>query len=112
MYANFFPWIGIRLNRPRSRTKLGFGGNYRADLHDPGVLDHIEFRRLPPIHPEEDEVEIAVEAAGLNFKDIMNGMGLLNENAVAGGLTAPSRPGSRGPCPAHRFQSSARQSRR
>jgi NADPH:quinone reductase-like Zn-dependent oxidoreductase/surfactin synthase thioesterase subunit/NADP-dependent 3-hydroxy acid dehydrogenase YdfG/acyl carrier protein len=32
-------------------------------------------------------VEIAVQAAALNFKDIMNAMGLLPANAVAGGLT-------------------------
>src|SRR5439155_23114433 len=38
--------------------------------------------------PGDGEVEIAVEAAALNFKDIMNAMGLLPENAVAGGLTA------------------------
>ena len=31
-------------------------------------------------------MEIAVQAAALNFKDIMNAMGLLTENAVAGGL--------------------------
>lgn len=68
--------------------EAGYGGDYRAELRDPGVLDHIEFRRLPPIHAAEDEVEIAVEAAGLNFKDILNAMGILDENAVAGGLTA------------------------
>ena len=33
-------------------------------------------------------MEIAVEAAALNFKDVMNAMGLLPEAAVAGGLTA------------------------
>ncbi len=65
----------------------GFGGGYRADLRDPGVLDHIVFRCLPPSNPGEDEVEIAVRAAALNFKDIMNAMGLLPEKAVAGGLT-------------------------
>ena len=52
-----------------------------------GMLDQIVFRRLPPNDPGEDEVEIAVRAAGLNFKDIMNAMGVLPEKAVAGGLT-------------------------
>lgn len=67
--------------------EAGFGGAFRAELSEPGMLDQIVFRRLPPSEPAEAEVEIAVRAAALNFKDIMNGMGLLPENAVAGGLT-------------------------
>jgi acyl transferase domain-containing protein/surfactin synthase thioesterase subunit len=67
--------------------EAGFGGSYRADLHDPGMLDHIVFRGLPHQVLKENEVEISVRAAGLSFKDIMNAMGLLPENAIAGGLT-------------------------
>ncbi len=66
--------------------EAGVGGAYRADLSDPGMLDQIGFRRLPPSEPGDEDVEIAVEAAALNFKDIMNAMGLLPENAVSGGL--------------------------
>ena len=68
--------------------EAGVGGDYRADLRDPGQLDQIVFRRLPPTEPGNEDVEIAVQAAALNFKDIMNAMGLLPENAVAGGLTS------------------------
>ena len=46
-------------------------------------------------------MEIAVQAAALNFKDVMNAMGLLAENAVSGGLAGPSWSGGRGPRPAH-----------
>jgi acyl transferase domain-containing protein/NADPH:quinone reductase-like Zn-dependent oxidoreductase/surfactin synthase thioesterase subunit/NADP-dependent 3-hydroxy acid dehydrogenase YdfG len=66
----------------------GVGGAYRADLRDPGMLDQIVFRRFPSREPDAADVEIAVQAAALNFKDIMNAMGLLPDNAVAGGLTA------------------------
>ncbi|WP_068136331.1 type I polyketide synthase [Roseimaritima ulvae] len=65
----------------------GCGGSYRAELHEPGMLDHVVFRRLPPTVLKEDEVEIAVRAAGLSFKDVMNVMGMLPDRAVAGGLT-------------------------
>ncbi len=68
--------------------EAGVGGAYRADLQEPGVLDQIVFRRLALGDPGAEDVEIAVKAAALNFKDIMNGMGLLPEHAVAGGLTA------------------------
>ena len=67
--------------------EAGFGGAYRAEVSMPGTLDQIAFRRLPPVGLGENDVEIAVQAAALNFKDIMNAMGLLPENAVAGGLT-------------------------
>src|SRR5438552_9739440 len=53
-----------------SRDETGCGGEYRADLSVPGMLDQIVFRQLPSNEPDEDEVEIAVEAAALNFKDI------------------------------------------
>ena len=71
-----------------STEEAGCGGAYRADLSVPGMLDQIVFRQLSPRELGEGEVEIAVEAAALNFKDIMNGMGLLPHNAVAGGLTS------------------------
>jgi len=64
----------------------GFGGNYRADASDPGMLENIVFRRVPPGVLGDDEVEIAVQAAALNFKDVMNAMGLLPAHAVSGGL--------------------------
>jgi acyl transferase domain-containing protein/NADPH:quinone reductase-like Zn-dependent oxidoreductase/surfactin synthase thioesterase subunit/NADP-dependent 3-hydroxy acid dehydrogenase YdfG len=66
--------------------EAGFGGAYRADVSDPGMLDEVVFRRLPPGEPGDEEVEIAVDAAALNFKDVMNAMGLLPANAVSGGL--------------------------
>ena len=67
-------------------VEVGCGGAYRADVSDPGLLDKIVFRKLPPSEPADDDVEIAVQAAGLNFKDLMNAMGLLPPNAVSGGM--------------------------
>lgn len=68
--------------------EAGSGGAYRAELHDPGMLELIDFRRIPHAELGADDVEIAVQAAALNFKDIMNAMGLLAHHAVAGGLTS------------------------
>jgi hypothetical protein len=70
-----------------SSEEAGVGGDYRADLSEPGMLDQMAFRQLPSSELGEEDVEIAVQAAALNFKDIMNAMGMLSENAVAGGLT-------------------------
>lgn len=68
--------------------EAGCGGAYRADVSLPGALDQIAFRRSSPVRLGDRDVEIAVQAAALNFKDVMNAMGLLPENAVSGGLTA------------------------
>jgi len=64
----------------------GVGGNYRAEASGAGVLDQVVFRHLPLSELREDEVEIEVSAAALNFKDVVNALGLLPENAVSGGL--------------------------
>lgn len=65
----------------------GVGGNYRAELLEPGVLDNVDFRGIPARNPNDCEVEIEVRAAGLSFRDVINAMGMLPEKAVAGGLT-------------------------
>jgi NADPH:quinone reductase-like Zn-dependent oxidoreductase len=71
-----------------SSDEAGVGGAYRADVRDPGLMDLITFRRRSRTELGDEMVEIAVQAAALNFKDIVNAMGLLPENAVAGGLTS------------------------
>ena len=62
------------------------GACYEAFFAEPGILDSVRFRRFAPRVLAPGEVEIAVKAAALNFKDVMNGMGLLSAESVAGGL--------------------------
>ena len=59
---------------------------YQAMVKDYGTLDGIQFRQTTPVPLQPQEVEIEVRAAGLNFKDIMNVMGLLDDEAVQGGI--------------------------
>ncbi|MEQ9440316.1 MAG: SDR family NAD(P)-dependent oxidoreductase [Cyclobacteriaceae bacterium] len=62
------------------------GTAYQTVVKEYGTLDGIEFREIGRSELAENEVEIEVRAAGLNFKDIMNVMGLLNDEAVQGGI--------------------------
>jgi len=62
------------------------GSAYRASVKEYGTLDGIEFRQTVRGEIPGDAVEIEVRSAGLNFKDIMNVMGLLNDEAVQGGI--------------------------
>lgn len=69
-----------------SITVPGVGGRYRAGLAHTGLLDSVELRQIPAVIPAAGQVEIEVHAAGLNFKDVVNGMGVLPSRAVRGGL--------------------------
>lgn len=52
------------------------------------TLGEIEFRRTISRELHPDELQIAVRASGLNYKDLMNSMGLLSSRAIEGGLAA------------------------
>ncbi len=58
----------------------------RAVVRSPGVLDSValEEYRVPEL--ESGIVEVAVHAVGLNFRDVVAGMNLLDEEAWEGGL--------------------------
>jgi acyl transferase domain-containing protein/surfactin synthase thioesterase subunit/NAD(P)-dependent dehydrogenase (short-subunit alcohol dehydrogenase family) len=64
------------------------GGRYVATVSETGVLGKVEFRRTPARELGPNEVELQVVAAALNYKDLMNAMGLLSSEAVKGGLAA------------------------
>jgi len=56
------------LNPYLDDTYLGFSAS--------GAIDNLEFKELPKKLLKPDEVEIEVKAAGLNFRDVLNVMGL------------------------------------
>lgn len=62
------------------------GSAYEAYFKEPTILESIAYRRTHRPALDGDAVEIAVQAAGLNFKDVLNGMGLLSAESVEGGL--------------------------
>jgi acyl transferase domain-containing protein/NADPH:quinone reductase-like Zn-dependent oxidoreductase/surfactin synthase thioesterase subunit/acyl carrier protein len=69
-----------------ARELPGCGAYYEAFFAEPGILDSVRFRQFATQILAGNEVEIAVKAAALNFKDVLNGMGLLSPESVAGGL--------------------------
>ena len=62
------------------------GSAYNATITDYGVLDNIILRQTERNELAPDQVEVAVKASALNFRDIMIAMGLLSDEAVEGGL--------------------------
>lgn len=63
-------------NDRNRRVVPGADINTRLDLPQPGILDSLAWRATPRQRPGPGEVEIQVHAAGLNFRDVMIGLGI------------------------------------
>jgi polyketide synthase 12 len=59
---------------------------FKPVITEYGMIDNIKFRSFRRKKPTGKQVEIEVRASGLNFKDVMNVMGLLSDEAVDGGV--------------------------
>ena len=63
----------------------------QLDCRVPGPFRNLKWRAAPePERLGEDEVEIEVRTAGLNFRDVMYAMGLLPDEAVEDGFCGPT----------------------
>jgi hypothetical protein len=66
----------------------------RLEIRERGSINNLEFVKIKRENPGEDEVEIEVKASGLNFRDVMNVLGLypgdagLPGNECSGIITA------------------------
>ena len=76
------------------RRRGGTGGlldvpaeeSFRLHLSEFGVLDNLILRSAPRREPLEGEIEIAVESAGLNFRDVLRALGMLRDYERAIGV--------------------------
>ncbi|MFB9994577.1 SDR family NAD(P)-dependent oxidoreductase [Deinococcus oregonensis] len=93
--GRFVRWAH-RLTRPSRAALTAPGSRVAADtatrihIQRPGVLGSLTHQVTPRRTPEPGEVEVRIEAAALNFKDIMVGMGMLPDEALEGGFTGRS----------------------
>jgi len=68
-------------------------GAYELRARAYGSLDHLELRPLERRAPEPGEVEVEIDAAALNFKDVLHVLGMLREWSEARGIErAPDQP--------------------
>lgn len=65
-------------------------GARRLDVQRQGALENLEWKGVERRPPEAGEVEIAVRAAGLNFRDVMWAQCLLPEEALENGFAGPT----------------------
>ncbi|AKT40597.1 type I polyketide synthase [Chondromyces crocatus] len=62
--------------QPLTQLEPVEGRPFRLEIEPPGVLDGLELRPVARRAPGPGEVEIAVEAAGLNFVDVLKALGI------------------------------------
>jgi NADPH:quinone reductase-like Zn-dependent oxidoreductase/acyl carrier protein len=71
-------------------TTVADSRNTRLGFALPGQLRNLRWESYPRTVPSEDEVEVAVKATGLNFRDVMYALGLLSDEAVENGFAGAS----------------------
>jgi NADPH:quinone reductase-like Zn-dependent oxidoreductase/surfactin synthase thioesterase subunit len=64
----------VRLNKDKELNP--YIDDTYLDFSSRGVIDNLIFKPLQRIAPNKDEVEIEVRASGLNFRDVLNVMGM------------------------------------
>ncbi|NEQ43492.1 MAG: type I polyketide synthase [Leptolyngbya sp. SIOISBB] len=71
---------------------------YQVRLREYGLLESLHCLPIPRRSPGPDEVEIQVRAVGLNFRDVLNALGMLREYTAAMGVTEASELPFGGEC--------------
>ena len=72
--------------------------SFRLGLSDYGVLDHLTLVPTEREVPKSGEVEIQVKASGLNFRDVLNALGLLQPVLEDMGFSTPMEVPFGGEC--------------
>ncbi|MBC9210133.1 acyltransferase domain-containing protein, partial [Roseomonas aerophila] len=65
-------------------------GPARLAIRQPGQLGSLAWEPLPVLETSAEDVVVRVEAAGLNFRDLMWAQGLLPEEALMDGFAGPT----------------------
>ncbi len=81
-----------RVNAPADEARAAgqTADAFSLDFASQGGIDSLHLKALERREPAADEVEIAVRAAGLNFRDVLWCMGMLPEEAVEHGFSGPT----------------------
>jgi malonyl CoA-acyl carrier protein transacylase len=65
-----------RLTRHKEKQSLLPGTPLELVIPNPGILDNLEYRPLTRRAPQAGEIEVQVQASGLNFRDVLNVLGM------------------------------------
>ena len=66
----------VHLSRKGTRVEPPANEPFELDLPEHGILDNIRLRPMTRPSPGPGEVEVRVRATGLNFRDVLNALGM------------------------------------
>jgi myxalamid-type polyketide synthase MxaB len=72
--------------------------NFRLQLSEYGTLENLTLATLQRRPPQRGEIEIEVKASGVNFRDVLNGLGVLKEYLVKMGFSDATQVPFGGEC--------------
>jgi acyl transferase domain-containing protein/NADPH:quinone reductase-like Zn-dependent oxidoreductase/NADP-dependent 3-hydroxy acid dehydrogenase YdfG/acyl carrier protein len=75
---------------PEASVSTGAKAGMKLDILRQGSLDQLGWQAVDRAAPQGKDVEIQVEASGLNFRDVMWALGLLPEEALEDGFAGPT----------------------
>lgn len=83
---------GLRVISANSEVSAATKQAYVARLTNDvvGQLEGLSWNFHPRLNPSEDEIEIEVQATGLNFRDVMWSLGFLPDEALESGFVGPT----------------------
>jgi acyl transferase domain-containing protein len=73
-----------RSDRAEESAPAGSGKPVRLEMTTPGVLDGLVLRPTTRSRPGPGEIEIRVRATGLNFRDVLNALGMRDDDNPLG----------------------------
>ncbi|MDJ1172316.1 thioester reductase domain-containing protein [Roseofilum sp. BLCC_M154] len=72
-------YVARLVQKPQQPSMSSAGQPVQLKLSEYGVIDNLSWQPMQRRLPEANEVEIEVAAVGLNFRDVLNALGLLQD---------------------------------
>lgn len=76
--------------RPAPASQATGAHAVRLGFEFPGQLRNLRWEACPAPAPAGDQLEVRIEATGLNFRDVMYALGLLSDEAIENGFAGPT----------------------
>lgn len=88
--ARYAPRLRHAPRPAQAATDISTSQAVRLGFEFPGQLRNLRWESCPAPAPADDELEVRIEATGLNFRDVMYALGLLSDEAIENGFAGPT----------------------
>lgn len=88
--ARYAPRLRQATRPTQDSSDLRASQAVRLGFEFPGQLRNLRWESCAAPAPGDDELEVRIEATGLNFRDVMYALGLLSDEAIENGFAGPT----------------------